>query len=665
MVDINRYLKVLECKNYFREHIDAFIEGFVRYYGEEHRKEIEYKFKNNLLIAYQSPDSRKLVITKAENAKTAELIDEIMKDSRLSISQEDLFDKTSSFSFTSLMPINSYTSYKILYNYLKSGNKEEYIEESYKLAKNYISEITKEEFVEMFNNNRLLLKYEKIPISNRLSIISLINKSNFEQLYNIEKAKCLPLLKKIIPNITEDNIEEYMENSEEIMNLDFLSKKFIKALELYGEFSKEFNPYRKEIEEERQLELDIKAKKYYELIIENIDLIPEDKREGLDIYIKDQSKSYSLSTPIKKIIGSTLMSSSLIEAFSEESEETLNNSNTAWRKKSILDDRINYFKCLGLDLGDNYEDYLNSEEAKKLWPKKESVDKYLESKKRLTVECENDFFKSTKFYKETMKEIEELNLIDKLTSIDARLFTHNTANTFVNPNIIKTEKGYETRSIVVINMDYFDDNFKDHIITHELNHLYELSLLSASENAYTTLCGWDISEEPITRELVDQTVDTTEESDNKRNYELFNEIINELIAQEISKIMKESGVGVFDNPETAKYRGSTSYEYSIFIINEFYNEFKEKIIESRSNGNIDIILDEVGKENFDALNDLFSEFYNHYGGMKIYSVLDDVRNNRLTDTSKAYFDIVDKKNEILERMRKRSKEKHNETILTN
>lgn len=43
-------LAILNCNEYFRQHLKSFIEGFVLFYGEKYRDEIKEKFENALLI---------------------------------------------------------------------------------------------------------------------------------------------------------------------------------------------------------------------------------------------------------------------------------------------------------------------------------------------------------------------------------------------------------------------------------------------------------------------------------------------------------------------------------------------------------------------------------------------------------------------------------------
>ena len=96
---------------------------------------------------------------------------------------------------------------------------------------------------------------------------------------------------------------------------------------------------------------------------------------------------------------------------------------------------------------------------------------------------------------------------------------------------------------------------------------------------------------------------------------------------------------------------------------DFYGEDKrDEIIKSRSNGNIKEILDVVGEKNFNDLNDLFDIYFENLSGLKKMQLFDDIKNNRTTNLTIKYYEIVDKSKEIIERMREESKNKKGENI---
>ena len=84
---------------------------------------------------------------------------------------------------------------------------------------------------------------------------------------------------------------------------------------------------------------------------------------------------------------------------------------------------------------------------------------------------------------------------------------------------------------------------------------------------------------------------------------------------------------------------------------DFYYEFKDAIIKSRKNGNIQVIFNEVGKNNFDNLNSLFAIYNEHFGGMKFYNLVSSLNSNQETEQTKIYYDLVKQRDEILKNMR--------------
>ena len=150
-----------------------------------------------------------------------------------------------------------------------------------------------------------------------------------------------------------------------------------------------------------------------------------------------------------------------------------------------------------------------------------------------------------------------------------------------------------------------------------------------------------------------------------RPYELFNEIINEMIAKEISQIMHDNGIFVFDDPANSRYMYTTSYEESTFLVKDFFDEFRDTIIKSRSNGNIQLIFDEVGKENFDDLNELFHIFNSKFTGAKLRQLKSDLKNNVDNESTRLLNEIREKRDRILEKMRKHRDMQKNSVIKEN
>jgi len=122
--------------------------------------------------------------------------------------------------------------------------------------------------------------------------------------------------------------------------------------------------------------------------------------------------------------------------------------------------------------------------------------------------------------------------------------------------------------------------------------------------------------------------------------------------------MQKNNIHIFNGQRDFMYKGLTSYEHTNFIVDSFFNEYKEDIIKSRSNGNMRHIFDVVGEDNFNAMNDLFYVFQDNFSGSKFYSLCEAIskikKNEKLSDKDKElikkYQLIQMKRDKILEEM---------------
>lgn len=202
------------------------------------------------------------------------------------------------------------------------------------------------------------------------------------------------------------------------------------------------------------------------------------------------------------------------------------------------------------------------------------------------------------------EEINKLDLLKKSDGFDSSLYGFDVIGNTI-PNIKFINRIPIIYSLVYINATRYDESKYDHCLVHELNHLYESFLVNISNDSYDVLSGWELVNHKINDTDIEEAEDNSRNSD-FRPYELFNEIINDMITQEIVEQMHKDGIYLFDKPNAQPFK--SRYQFTRFLVEEFYKRYKDKIIESRRDGNIEIIWNEVGKENFDALNELFHEF---------------------------------------------------------
>lgn len=653
---MNEILNKLNADRTLQENISKYIDVFVDFYGEDKRDEIERKFNNATFVGYLSPERQQVELTKLIKEKSKELESKVLEYNETSLDSKDLFD-TYDYSLKISQPINNYQNFIELYKLGKEGRKEKYIEDTYNDIKKYLNELTKEEYLKIIETKELPEKYQNIPYWLKNNIQYTTNLQNIEENYEKSFNKASSLIRKIIPRCTLDNFDN---NNEEIEKLDKVIEKYKETLKEYENFEKENIEYFNEMQVNKDLEMSLREKYYKEFLKENIDLIKEEDRQGVIEYLNDSKKSYLMNYSVRSLLGSSIQSESILESFYEEQEDILNNEETStFIKNNIIENRIKYFNNIGINLGNNYNLYLENEDVKSNWPTKERLEKFRATKNKLINNFMKEYYLNTVSHKRLRQVVDSKNLLNKDDGLDQTMYNSSLGKTCVATNLKEIDGKLEAAPLVMISFGGFDGAL-DHDIIHELNHLYELSLESVINNKAVYLCGWDICEDDIVGEVNDY-IDITKEEP-KRSYELFNEIINEVIAQEIEEKMHEKGIHILDSSRNSKVKGNTSYEASFFIIKDFYKEFRDEIIKSRSNGNIKEILDVVGEKNFNDLNDLFDIYFENLSGLKKMQLLDDIKNNRTTNLTIKYYEIVDKSKEIMERMREESKKKKGENI---
>lgn len=653
---MNEILNKLNADRTLQENISKYIDVFVDFYGEDKRDEIERKFNNATFVGYLSPERQQVELTKLIKEKSKELESKVLEYNKTSLDSKDLFD-TYDYSLKISQPINNYQNFIELYKLGKEGRKEKYIEDTYNDIKKYLNELTKEEYLKIIETKVLPEKYQNIPYWLKNNIQYTTNLQNIEENYEKSFNKASGLIRKIIPRCTLDNFDI---NNEEIEKLDKVIEKYKETLKEYKNFEKENIEYFNEMQVNKDLEMSLREKYYKEFLRENIDLIKEDDRQGVIEYLNDSKKSYLMNYSVRRLLGSSIQSESILESFYEEQEDILNNEETStFIKNNIIENRIKYFNNIGINLGNNYNLYLENEDVKSNWPTKERLEKFRATKNKLINNFMKEYYLNTVSHKRLRQVVDSKNLLNKDDGLDQTMYNSSLGKTCIATNLKEIDGKLEAAPLVMISFGGFDGAL-DHDIIHELNHLYELSLESVINNKAVYLCGWDICEDDIVGEVNDY-IDITKEEP-KRSYELFNEIINEVIAQEIEEKMHEKGIHILDSSRNSKVKGNTSYEASFFIIKDFYKEFRDEIIKSRCNGNIKEILDVVGEKNFNDLNDLFDIYFENLSGLKKMQLLDDIKNNRTTNLTIEYYEIVDKSKEIMERMREESNKKKGENI---
>ena len=586
---LESYYKMLNAKDTIKDAMPSIIEAFVEQYGEDKREEIIQKLNSVVIVPYILPDDLKSLLRniKKEESKTIKR-DFLVKNG---ITPDD----SNMQSFFGKFDMENYTYHPIYKFYVDFEHirKDDYDKNSYG--------------------------------------------------YKLLKDRVFNYLKGYYPDINIEEIEElikegYFTREEELV------KNYIESLNVYHQRTSILQQYDKEVEEDKRIEKQLKKKYYLKFINDFIDLIPSNELEKIKTYIENPNGSiYSNTIPFTRAyLGDSLESSILLSYFSIEYDNILiDPDESEWRKKSIMKNRIDFFKSIGIDLGNNYDDYINNEECVKKIPSREFIDRVMQTRNNYLNQFKMEYYSSIGVYKKNHLMLEEENLLAKDTGLDQRLLDKK--GSCVSPNISRDTM--DLKPVLFLNLNIYCMEYIDQYLMHELNHAYELFLSKVEENELEFTCGW---------EVINGKLDSSNEVNfsvrKKRTAELLNEIINEKISQDITSKLYQKGIFIFGNEDTSKIIGGTTYELLNHLMGDFYIKFKDQIIKSRTNGNYEQLFNDLGKDNFDELVILCNDFYREFGNYKLAEVYDSLKKNEETKDTLLFKEMKGKEKEIMERM---------------
>lgn len=350
-------------------------------------------------------------------------------------------------------------------------------------------------------------------------------------------------------------------------------------------------------------------------------LLPKKYHEIVEQYIKSDNPPFIFGIKnncfeFEEVLGD-IKTTTLYDYFTDEMDEKLNNSEVSdVEKQTIIKKRMKYFKTIGIDMGDDYSNYTKLEE----YPSPEMIREIRKIKKQIqdlyNLELNSKIYPNCLFNK---KEKEMGLLLD--SSEEFSLIRLKEEYNCVHPNI-RNNKGKMELIPEMFIYTGIDSLQRDNIIIHELNHIIEMALMDVSGNMVTIRSGWD-----ITQDIIGEKKEHIELEHNARKYERLNEIINELLAIDIHKKFKSMYGSVF-SIQNSEYNLSCCYLEQEYIAKDFFETYKKKIIESRLTGNMQVLFDAIGEENFEALNNLVNEECQATDDFTKTTLHDDIRKRR-------------------------------------
>lgn len=476
----------------------------------------------------------------------------------------------------------------------------------------------------------------------------LINSEN-DYSNRMHKANRCEILKAMGLEISPENYDEVIQTKQ---GQECLKR----AMEIYkvaaecknelGQFKEDNKDYIEYIEKVKKYEQELKfkyMKKYAEQIVPYCDKELGAKIE--EALAKNYNSDYRFTQDTDKDgIYIATHGEPLILAFSDDAEEKLAKDN--FESMRVKSDRVKYFKTKGLDLGSNYEDYENSEEAKKLLPDKGIVETLYAIKKECDKERDMEFFLNTGNYEACKRNILAQGI--KVQDNFSKEFVENGVTCIV-PNVRQDDNGnYQLFNIVHLPLVKLLHDYKDVQIVHELLHTVESSMKQLSKDEIYFKFGFDEAVEPICHNEEELIVDDRQSNPNepKRSYEIFSENLHQQLAIEVTRRLHEKGIYLYGDQKLAKETGSTSYEHYNVITANFQKVYREEIIDGMMSPTRDGITEIVGTENFERLNLAVNE----YAELPYYKMMEDIIEKKDTELTRKRQELANRGAQIVEDM---------------
>lgn len=476
----------------------------------------------------------------------------------------------------------------------------------------------------------------------------LINSEN-DYSNRMHKANRCEILKAMGLEISPENYDEVIQTKQ---GQECLKR----AMEIYkvaaecknelGQFKEDNKDYIEYLEKVKKYEQELKfkyMKKYATRIVPYCDKELGAKIE--EVLAKNYTADYRFTQEVDKDgLYIARYGKPLILAFSEYAEEKLDDG--SFESLRLKSDRVKYFKAKGLDLGNNYEDYENSEEAKKLLPDKELVETLYTIQEECDKEMDMEFFLNTGNYEDCKRNILAQGI--KVQDNFSKEFVENGVTCIV-PNVRQDDNGnYQLFNIVHLPLVKILQEYKDVQIVHELLHTVESSMKQLSKDEIYFKFGFDEAVEPICHNEEELIVDDRQSNPNepKRSYEIFSENLHQQLAIEVTRRLHEKGIYLYGDQKLAKETGSTSYEHYNVITANFQKVYREEIIDGMMSPTRDGITEIVGTENFERLNLAVNE----YAELPYYKMMEDIIEKKDTELTRKRQELANRGAQIVEDM---------------
>ena len=478
------------------------------------------------------------------------------------------------------------------------------------------------------------------------------NNANEWQRKNMIENRC-KILKQYGLDIMPLNYEQIISSKEGITAMEQIMKiyEIVQNLKIkYDNWEKDHEQEKKYIVDCREIEGQLNIEYIKEFYKQIMQYVSTEDRQNIEEALNSQSNmiwQFLEKADPDEIYSSTFSSGAKLEFFHEKYDEKINEN--SYDAKNIRKRRIEYFKLKGIDLGDDYSLYENSEETKRIWPNKDIVKKIYEIKEKLLKAKEEELLIRTSNYVESKEKLSKYNFVLN-HEFNVDLIKEGTICAV--PNFVENADG-TNKDLNIIHLPILRllKEYKDVNSIHEILHIVEASIKPISKEKVSIKTGFEVFEENTFK-----SEETPEEdfSNELREWEIFSENVHQNIAMEVTEKLHKKGIYLFDDPKIAKTRGSTSYEQLNMLTQEFREAFSQEIKDARLGEDLSILYNAVGEQNLRSLNSIVKE----YRSLDYYKMMNDVIGKRDTELTRKRSELINKANEITQKMKEYNQE-HN------
>lgn len=171
----------------------------------------------------------------------------------------------------------------------------------------------------------------------------------------------------------------------------------------------------------------------------------------------------------------------------------------------------------------------------------------------------------------------------------------------VEPSVSIKDKKLTVTPLIHLDLISKDKSYVDIVLVDQLCHAVETNMKIDGEFIYLNT-GFESFE-------YKNTGFEFEEKKTIREYKELSDNINLMIAKEVTKKLHDSNIYIFGDENQELHSSKTTENNNIFT-KLFYETYKLEIKHARITGNLDILFNKVGKENFDLLSNIMKDSLN-------------------------------------------------------